>query len=210
MAQQTKPSRKRVWFDPRLAIGIVLIAASVIGVFGIVSVADASDQVLTARAALAPGDRIDAEDLVATAVRMPGATDLYLVPNDVPAEGLIVTKAIAAGELVPASAVGSAAALRLASVVIAVNGELPGSIEPGATVDVWAARLEQSNEYGPPSVIVAGATVVRVLESEALVASGNSTTIELLVPRSRIARVLEALANQDALSLIPSAIPVKG
>ena len=210
MAQQAKPSRKRVWFDPRLAIGIVLIAASVIGVFGIVSVADASDQVLTARAALAPGDRIDAEDLVATAVRMPGATDLYLVPNDVPAEGLIVTKAIAAGELVPASAVGSAAALRLASVVIAVNGELPGSIEPGATVDVWAARLEQSNEYGPPSVIVAGATVVRVLESEALVASGNSTTIELLVPRSRIARVLEALANQDALSLIPSAIPVKG
>lgn len=210
MAQQAKPTRKRVWFDPRLAIGVVLIAASVIGVFGIVSVADASDQVLTARAALAPGDRVDAGDLVATAVRMPGATDLYLVPSDVPAEGLIVSKAIAAGELVPASAVGSAAALRLASVVIAVNGELPGSIEPGATVDVWAARLEQSNEYGPPSVIVAGATVVRVLESEALVASGNSTTIELLVPRSRIARVLEALANQDALSLIPSAIPVKG
>lgn len=210
MAQKAKPTRKRVWFDPRLAIGIVLIAASVIGVFGIVSAADASDQVLTARAALAPGDRIDAGDLVATAVRMPGATDLYLVPNDVPAEGLIVTKAIAAGELVPASAVGSAAALRLASVVIAVSGELPGSIEPGATVDVWAARLEQTNAYGPPSVIVAGATVVRVLESEALVTSGNSTTIELLVPRSRIARVLEALANEDALSLIPSAIPVKG
>lgn len=210
MAQQAKPTRKRVWFDPRLAIGIVLIAASVIGVFAIVSVADASEKVLTARAALAPGDRIDAGDLVATEVRMPGATDLYLVPADVPAEGLLVTKAIAAGELVPASAVGSAAALRLASVVITVNAELPGSIEPGATVDVWAARLEQTNVYGPPSVIVAGATVVRILESNELVSSGNSTSIELLVPRGRIARVLEALANNDALSLIPAAIPVKG
>ena len=210
MAQQAKPTRKRVWFDPRLAIGIVLIAASVIGVFAIVSVADASEKVLTARAALAPGDRIDAGDLVVAEVRMPGATDLYLVPADVPAEGLLVTKAIAAGELVPASAVGSAAALRLASVVITVNAELPGSIEPGATVDVWAARLEQTNTYGPPSVIVAGATVVQILESNELVSSGNSTSIELLVPRGRIARVLEALANNDALSLIPAAISVKG
>ena len=210
MAQQAKPTRKRVWFDPRLAIGIVLIAASVIGVFAIVAVADASEKVLTARAALAPGDRIDEGDLVVAEVRMPGATDLYLVPADVPAEGLLVTKAIAAGELVPASAVGSAAALRLASVVITVNAELPGSIEPGATVDVWAARLEQTNTYGPPSVIVAGATVVQILESNELVSSGNSTSIELLVPRGRIARVLEALANNDALSLIPAAISVKG
>ena len=210
MAQQPKPARKRVWVDPRLAIGVVLIAASVIGVFSIVSVADASEQVLTARDSLAPGDRVYADDLVAAQVRMPGATDLYLVASDVPDEGLIVTKSIASGELVPASAVGSAAALRLASIVVSVNSALPASVKPGATVDLWAARLEQTNDYGPPSVIVSGATVVRVIESEGLVSSGNVTTVELLVPRNRIARVLEALANADAMSIIPSAIPVKG
>lgn len=209
MAKSTKSTRTKLWVDPRLAVGIVLIAASVVGVFGIVSVADASDRVLAARESLAPGDRVDATDLVVTQVRMSQATDLYLVAGDIPSEGLVVTKPIGAGELIPASAVGSAAGLRLASIVIEVNGELPGSIGPGATADIWASRLEETNEYGPPSVIVAAATVVRLVETDSLVATGNTTTVELLVPRNRVARVLEALANEDALSLIPSAIPVK-
>lgn len=209
MAKPAKAARKRVWVDPRLAIGVVLIAASVVGVFGIVSVADASEHVLSARDSLTPGDRIDAGDLVSTQVRMQGATDLYLVGDDIPAEGLIMTKAVAAGELVPASAVGSAAGLRLASVVVVVDGELSASLDAGATADVWAAKLEETNNYGPPSVIVAGATVVRLIDSESIVSSGNTTTVELLVPRNRVARVLEALANDDALSLIPAAIPVK-
>ena len=69
----TSPQRKRFWFDPRLAIGLVLIVASVAGVLGIVSSADASVSVLAARDSLAPGDRIDEDDLIATSVRLSGA-----------------------------------------------------------------------------------------------------------------------------------------
>jgi hypothetical protein len=210
MAQQARPARKRFWFDPRLAIGLVLIAASVAGVLGIVSSADASVQVLAAREALAPGDRIDTSDLIATSVRLQSVDGLYLLPGDVPEDGLVVTRAVGEGELVPASAVGAKAGLGLASVVVTINGQLPGAITPGATADLWASRHEESNAFGPPSVIVSGATVVRVIESDGLVTSGDITTLEILVPRLRIARVLEAVANDDALSIVPTSIPIKG
>lgn len=210
MSQQSRAARKRVWFDPRLLIGLVLIAASVAGVLAIVSSADATVAVLSARADLVAGDRIDAGDLIATNVRLDGIGELYLLAEDVPADGLVVTKAVSEGELVPASAVGARAGVGLASIVVTINGQLPASITPGSTADLWASRQQDSSSFGPPSVIVSGATIVRVIESEALVTSGDVTTLEILVPRLRIARVLEAKANSDAMSLVPTAIPVKG
>ena len=205
----TSPQRKRFWFDPRLAIGLVLIVASVAGVLGIVSSADASVSVLAARDSLAPGDRIDEDDLITTSVRLAGAGDLYLLPGDVPDEGLVVTKAVAEGELVPTSAVGSTAGTRFASVVVTINGQLPASVQTGATVDLWAARKGELSSFGAPAVIVSGATVVRLIESEGLVTSGEATAIEMLVPRTRIARVLEAVANSEALSIVPVSLPIE-
>lgn len=205
----TTTQRKRFWFDPRLAIGLVLIIASVAGVLGIVSSADASVSVLAARDALAPGDRIDEDDLILTTVRLTRADDLYLVPGDVPEVGLVVTKAVGEGELVPTSAVGSTSGTRFASVVVTIHGQLPAAVQSGATVDLWAARKGELNAFGAPAVIVSGATVVRLIESEGLVTSGDAMAIELLVPRTRIARVLEAVANSDALSIVPVSLPIE-
>ena len=210
MTDSAPSARRRFWFDPRFAIGILLVITSVGGVLAIVSSADASIRVYTARDAIAPGDRIEAGDLVAVSVRIEVPDELYLTPGDVPEEGLVVVRSVGEGELVPASAVGSEAGLRLAPVVITVNGQLADSIAPGAVVDLWAANHEESTTFGPPSIIVTGATVVRQVESEGLVASGDVSSLELLVPRSKIARVLEAIANEDALSAIPASLPAKG
>lgn len=202
--------RRRFWFDPRFAIGLVLVGASVAGVYAVVATADTSVQVFATRTALSPGDRVDAGDLVATSIRFDGATRLYLVGADLPQDGLIVTRPVAAGELLPASAVGNAAGERLASIVVEVGGQLPRSVSPGASVDLWAAREGEAGLYAPPVVIVSSATVVRLVESDGIVVSESSGAVELLVPRARVARVLEAIANGDALSLVPTSIPVKG
>lgn len=202
--------RRRFWFDPRFAIGVLLVVASVGGVLAIVSTADTTTQVYAARGPIAPGDRIEAGDLVAVSVRLESGDSLYLLPGEVPEDGLVATKAVGEGELVPASAIGSAAGLRLASVVVTVSGQLAASIAPGSTADLWASSRQESNSYGPPSVIVSGATIVREIESDGIVASGDVSSLELLVPRSKVARVLEAIANEDALSVIAASLPVKG
>lgn len=202
-------TRRRIPFDPRLAIGLALVVASVAGVVGLVSAADRTTQVLAAGAALAPGDRVKRSDLVPVDVRLGPAAVHYLVPQDVPADGLVVSRPVGEGELVPVDAVGESEGTRLARLVLTVQGALAASVQPGAAVDVWAAREEEGGGFGTPVVIASGVTVVRLVESESIVSGGETTAVEVLVPTSRIARVLEAGANADAVSIVPAAIPVR-
>jgi hypothetical protein len=204
-----KPARKRFWFDPRFAIGIVLVAASIAGVVAIVESADTSVLVFAARSPLSPGDHVDGDDLVATSVRLDGADRLYLVADDLPADGLVVTKPVADGELVPASAVGSMLGEQQTAIVLAVKGELAASVVAGSGVDVWSARQTGSGLFEAPAVIVSAATVVRLVDREGFVVDDGSAGIEVLVPRAQVARVLEAVANDDAISVVPSSLPGK-
>lgn len=199
---------RRFWFDGRFLVGILLVAASVVAVVGIVTAADRTVEVYAAPAALSPGDRVSIGALESRFVRLDGAESVYLSPATVPSSGLTVVRPITAGELIPLSAVGQSASQRVASVVIPVTTGLPASIGPNAVVDVWGAAEVEHGRFGPPSVLVSSATVVRVLESTGFIAGSSSAGVELLVTRDRLARVLEAVANGSALSLVPVSIPV--
>lgn len=200
----------RWWFDPRFAIGLTLVVASVLGVLWLVASSDSSVHVYSARAALSPGDRIHRSDLVDERVRLPGLGSRYLTVADVPQEGLIVTRVVSAGELVPSTAVGSAAGVRVTSVVVTITGELARSIDSGAVVDLWSAVATTNGAFGPPTVLVSSATVVRLVKGDSVIAADGSNSVELLVPRSSTARVLEAVANRDAVSLVPASLPIGG
>lgn len=201
---------KSFWFDPRFGIGIALVVVSVLGVLGIVTSADTSVQVFAARSALTPGDKIAATDLVATSVRLGQVDAKYVRVSAFPAGGLVVTRTIAAGELVPASAVGASSGSKVASVVVTVHGALPKSVAAGAVVDLWSASQTENRTFGPPIVLTPSATVVRVIAPDGIAAGQNSNAVELLVQRSRLASVLEAIANDDEISLVPVGLPVKG
>lgn len=198
------------WFDPRFAIGVGLVIVSVLGVVGVVTAADSSVLVYAARSALVPGDRVTASDLDARSVRLGSLGAQYLRDGDVPQEGFVVTRPVSAGELVPSSAVGEVAGAVGASVVVGVNGELARSISEGSVVDLWNAKETDNNLFGPPSVLVDSATVVRVIAKDGVIVDRTVQSVELLVPRTKIAAVLEAIANADALSLVPTSIPAKG
>lgn len=203
-------TRKRFWVDPRFAIGLGLVIAGVAGTAFVVTTSDTSEEVFTTRGPLAVGDVIVEEDLVRSSVRVGAAERLYLVPGDVPEGGLVVTRAVAAGELVPASAVGTTTGQEFTTVVVPVGERLAASVTAGATVDLWASPQLDGGVFGPPVVIVPSASVVRLLEPSGIVVDETSAAVEMLVPKYRIARVLEAMANDDALSLVPVSLPVKG
>lgn len=201
-------AKGKFWFDPRFAIGIVLVLVSVASVVGIVLSADRTVQVYAAAGALHPGDRVTASDLESRFVRLDGAQNIYLSHETLPPEGLIAVRTVAAGELVPVSALGQSVGQRVASVVVSVSTQLPRSIAPTSVVDLWSASEIDHGVFGAPSVLVSSATVVRVLESSGFIAGAQTVGVELLVPRERIARVLEAVANGDAMSLVPVSVPV--
>ena len=197
------PTHSHFWFDPRFAIGLVLVVVSLVGVWLLVSGAERSIGVYAARAPLAVGDQVDASDFALTPVRFEDADNLYLTPDAFPVEGLLITRSIAAGELIPTAAVGTRAGGSVTSVVIEIDGKLAASIGPGAVVDIWSAREGDSGEYGPPSVLVAEASVVRLVEATGIIAGGSGQEIEVLVPKDKVAAVLEAVANSDSLALVP-------
>ena len=209
MRRSSPAALRRMALDPRLLIGLALVAGSIAGVVAIVSAADETVQVYAAGDALTPGDRIDGDDLVPRSVRLDAADGLYLTPDDLPSEGAVVTRPVSEGELVPASAVGNADGLRTASVVIEVGGALAAAVQPASAVDVWAAAETEGGGFEPPAAIVTGATVVRLVESDSIVSGGQTTAIEVLVPRSKLARVLESVVGGDALSIVPSNQPVR-
>ena len=202
MAKPGKSTRRRFWVDPRFLVGVVLVIASVVGTVAIVVRAERTTTVFAATDALIVGDRIHAADLTRLKVRLDGAAGLYLTPARVPSEGVLVTRTVVAGELIPASAVGGVDGELVTSLVVTLRGLLSESVTAGSVVDVWAAPQEDNARYAPPGIVVAGATVVRIVENSGMLAATNAPMVEILVPKSAVSTVLETIANDDAVSLV--------
>ena len=90
----------------------------------------------------------------------------------------------------------------LATVVVPSRGPLPADVAAGTRVDVWTAK-EGEGGFEPPTVLVSGAEIAGVIESEGMVSTGG-TSVELLVPREKVAALLGALASGDAIDLVPA------
>ncbi|MGW9629838.1 SAF domain-containing protein [Agromyces sp. NPDC055520] len=201
-ARRDRGERGALRLDPRLIIGIVLIAGSTFGVWSLVSGLDDGVEVYVARDTLTPGTRIQADDLATESVRLGGSRASYLAAGDVPADGLVVSRTIRAGELVPTAAVDEVDRTGLATVVVPSRGPLPADLAAGARVDVWAAKQVERGGFDAPSVLVPGAEIAGVIESEGMVSTGG-VSVEVLIPRAKVAALLGALAAGDAVDLVP-------
>lgn len=224
----SKPGRNAP--DLRLMLGVLLVVGSVAGVYGIVSAADRRVTVYAAASALTPGERIDAGDLVQRSVALDGSDRLYLSAGHIPSGGLVVTHPVAKGELLPTSSVGSTSGMRSTSLVLQLATRVSGAVVPGASIDIWAAADPDAAgavtstasdgaagatgetaiaDATAPTVIVSGATVVKVLDDSGGFSVANAgSSVEVLVPRTRVARLLEAIAQKATLAVVPAGIPL--
>ncbi|WP_224274345.1 SAF domain-containing protein [Nocardioides lacusdianchii] len=128
------------WRDPRLWIGVALVTGSVVAGARILAGADDMTQVWSASTDLVAGQTVGADDLEATRVRFGDDLDreLYLAVGEELPAALTLTRPLAAGELVPAAALGEAADEDAVAVSIAVAAEhVPPDVVRGSRVDVW-------------------------------------------------------------------------
>ena len=206
--------RRPGWRDPRLLLGVVLVAGSVALGSTLVSAAGRTVAVYAAAEALVPGDVVDAGALRVREVRLGDADGAYL-PADVPLpEGLVAIRTVGAGELVPRAAVADEADLGLRPVAIEPNGALPGGLEAGATVDLWfvprspaepvtaAAGAARGDAVVEPELLVPGVTVAEVSEPRAGLAVGGAVTVHVLVPEGDLPAVLAALASGGSVEVV--------
>lgn len=205
--------RRSVAIDVRLLIGIALVIGSVAGVVTIVGAGDRRVSVYVASSSLSPGELVDAADLLVRQVSLDGADDLYLAPGTLPEGGLVAVAVIRAGELVPLSAVSTTRGEQSTSLVLQLGARVSAAVVPGAVVDVWSAPASTGDiasvgGFGPPVVLCGDAVVVRVVADDGIVAASDGDAVEVLVPRVSVARILQGIANGDALAIVPAGIPL--
>lgn len=212
--------RRPGWRDPRLLLGVVLVACSVALGSALVSSAGRTVAMYVAADTLVPGDRVDAAALSVREVRIPAAGDVYLSAGEPLPDGLVATRTVGAGELVPASAVAPEADLGLRPVAIEPDGAMPRGLAAGSFVDLWFVpegpeEYEAAEDVVPssdaatglpptePQLLVGGLTVAEVSEERSGLAVSAAVTVHVLVPEAELPTVLAALASEGSVQVVP-------
>lgn len=206
----THIARRRRYVDARVLIGLVLVVSSIAAVVGIVAAADDGEDVLAAPRLLTTGERITIDDLEVRRVSLGFDGHGYLRPSDIPAEGVVVSRTVGTGELVPLAAVGDARGPSATTVVVTLSTAIGATVRPGDSLDLWSAPALDAGRFGAPAVVASKTQLVRVIAEEGIVSTTQAGQIEVLIARRDVARILQAMANGDALSAIPSSLPIGG
>ena len=189
--------------DVRLVIGLLLVGASIAGVYGLVAAADRTTAVYAAAKPVAAGRQLQVSDLEVVRVRLAGASVMYVTEGAL-RSGAVTVRPLVKGELLALAAVGSARDISATTLVLTLTSPLPTASAVGATVDIWSAVQLGQNTFGPPTIMVPRAQISRIIESSGIGSSSQNINVEVIVPRSTVVLVLQAQANGDAISLVPA------
>jgi SAF domain-containing protein len=201
--ESARPRPRAFRGDARFFLGILLIAASVVGVWFVVSASRQTVPAFVATRTIVSGEAVGDDDLRLVDVSLGQLEAAYLTADALEA-GLVATRTVSEGELVPQSALGAAAAAATTTVVLHSAVEVPGSVEAGSVVEVWEAPLIERGSYDVPRILVADATVVSVTRDDSMM-GGGAASLEVVIPRADVAAVLGAMADESALSVVPTA-----
>ncbi|MEE6273415.1 hypothetical protein V2J56_08650 [Georgenia sp. MJ206] len=209
MSSEESPAARRIrrptWRDPRLGVGILLVAASVALGAWVVGDASRTVEVYAADSALAPGDRLT-ERRVRVVQTSPGTEGAYLrVADGLPADA-VVTRVVGPGEMVPAAAVSSEDVLALRPVVVPLSGSVPSGLGKGSVVDLWLthpARPGDLEERPTPTLLAGDLVVADLVEADTLFTGGSGTSVEVLVPLAELPGVLDAVSGDGAVVVVP-------
>jgi len=199
--------RRPGWRDPRLLVGIGLVAGSVALGSWVVQSAQQTTDVYVAREALTPGAAIESARVGVAHVRLDvGEVDRYLtVADGLPAD-LVVQRVVGAGELVPRSALGGSTDLDVRPVAVPVAAEPSQDVAVGTLVDLWQVPSDAAGAAAPTSPtreLASGLTVAQVRRPDGAFTVGGTTVVYVLVPTNLLAEVLAAVASDGSVQVVP-------
>ena len=193
------------WRDPRLWVGIVIVAVSVVAGARVVAAADDSVTVWAVADDMGAGDAVTAQDLVAQRVRFGDQEQLaryFPADRALPADQRLA-RGVGAGELLPRAAVGTDAEAETLQLPIAVDTSLvPPSVGAGSVVDVYLTGSAPDAEDGSRAVrsraVLAAVTVIDAPPLDEGFAVSGRRQLVLGVTERDAARFFRAVGGLDA------------
>jgi hypothetical protein len=187
--------RRPSWFDPRLVAGLLLVIGSVVAGTAVVSAADRSVRVWALTRDVAPSTVLAADDVRPARVRLFDSAPGYVATGRSPA-GRTVTRALAAGELLPATALAETPPALVVS--LPVRPENAPAVERGQAVDVWAG----TKECGPRRVLASAAVQDVRSDDAGLTGAGPGLQVVLRVDRADAERLVAVLGAESTIRLV--------
>ena len=198
--------RRPSWRDPRLLTGLILLFTSVALGARVIALADHTEPVYAARGTLPTGTSLRADVLEVVRVRLTGTTAKYLDARRPIPSGQVVVRAIGAGEIVPLTAIAPAEQLQSRPVGIPMEGSSPVGLVAGSRVDVWASTKRRDavgGGYDQPERIARAVEVFEVNRPDTDLSADRSGSVQVLLPDDDVAPVLDALANDAQIVVLP-------
>ena len=193
-------SGRSAWRDPRLALGLVLIGASVAGGAMLLNSADSSVPVWSVVDRVSAGQPISTEDLEVRRVRFVDqeTADVYLPGDAKLPDGAVAGHDLTAGQLVPRAVIATSADKLIEVPLSVVPSGLPASLRTGAAVDVWLVpetAAAESDETRPATRMLVGATLVHLGRSAGALAVSGERSVVVGVPEADEKQVAELLGQ---------------
>ena len=194
------------WRDPRLLIGLVLLLTSTAFGARVIASADHTEPVYAARGALPTGTSLTADVLQVARVKLTGTSAGYLdARRPIPA-GQVLIRGVGAGEIIPLTSIASADQMLSRPVDIPFEGTLPNGLATGGLVDVWASAKRRDavgGGYAEPERIARMVEVFNVDRPDSGLSADRTGSVQVLLPPESLAPVLDALANEARVVVLP-------
>ncbi|HET7067730.1 MAG TPA: hypothetical protein VFI21_09015 [Nocardioides sp.] len=196
------------WRDPRLWVGVAIVAASVLVGALVLGSSDRTVPVWAVNDSLGAGHALTADDLAVRRVRFDGsdADSLYFRADEQLPADLRLSRDVGAGELLPRAAVAPVTDRDVRQVPVSVSpDQVPGSVGVGDAVDVYVRPATRSGCAdssvcdGRPAL-----SGVRVLEAPAADETFGSDGTRMLVlgmSGTEARRFFQVLAATDDAAL---------
>jgi hypothetical protein len=171
------------WRDPRLLLGIVIVAASVVAGSVLLGSGEDATAVWAVRKDLPAGARLTADVLQTRPVHFADPGDLAGYLTGATPAGRVLSRPVGAGELVPRGAVDGAVR-HLLEVPLRVDpGDVPATVREGSRVDVWVAPREATADERPRARrVLTDVPVVRLPPSSTSLAPETTRQVIVAVP----------------------------
>lgn len=191
------------WRDPRLWLGIAIVAGCVVAGARVLGSADDTVAVWAVKADEGSGAVLTRADLVAHRVRFGSAGDLagYYRADAALPDRLELIRGVGGGELLPRSAVGTGSASGTVQVPLAVDpAQVPPAVGTGSVVDVYV--VGSSADPGGSAAMVAPAldavTVVAAPHADQVFGSTQTRRqLTVAVPEKQAQAFFGLLAQDD-------------
>lgn len=188
------------WRDPRLWIGLLIVAGSVVLGARLLAAVDETVAVWAVVDDHGVGSPLTTDDVYAARVRFADAADLdrYLPATEPLPDDVVLARAVGGGELLPRAAVGSAEEAGTVQVPLDLEPDrVPPTVAAGSVVDVYVGSLGGRGDRAPSGPALEAVTVVAAPAPEESFAVTGTRQLVLAVDDAEVAPFLAVLDGVD-------------